>query len=132
MGDLTRNFSKKEVNCTCGSCRGGTKISPSLMKWLQSVRDEVGKIRITSGIRCQQHPETRKRPTSSHVPADLGDGEGRCSHAVDIAAVGSARRFKLLKAALQAGFHRIGVGKTFLHLDNDKRKVPCVIWDYYD
>ena len=130
-GDLTKNFSQREVQCRCGKCKGGGRISPSLMKWLQDMRDESGPIRVTSGVRCQQHPETKKRPTSSHVPRDLDDLEGRVGHAVDIAAVGSGRRYRLLSAAIRAGFHRIGIGKNFLHLDNDKSKAPCVIWDYY-
>ena len=132
MGDLTRNFSHSEVACKCGGhCKGAAKISPDLMGRLQQMRDAVGPIRITSGVRCRKHPESRTRPTSSHVPNDLGDGEGRCGHAVDIAAVGSGRRFRLLAAAIAAGFTRIGIGKSFLHLDNDYNKSQGVIWDYY-
>ena len=131
MSDLTRHFSQSEVACKCGRCRGGAKISPDLMDKLQQMRDAVGPIRITSGVRCRKHTESRTRPTSSHVPNDLGDGEGRCGHAVDIAAGTSYRRFRLLDAALAAGFTRIGIGKSFLHLDNDLRKSQDVIWDYY-
>ena len=118
MGDLSRNFSQSEVACTCGRCRGAAKISPDLMVRLQAMRDEVGPIRITSGVRCRQHPESKARPTSSHVPADHGDGEGRVGHAVDIAAVGSNRRFRMLDAALAAGFVRVGLGKNVLHVVN--------------
>ena len=131
MGDLTRNFSHSEVACKCGRCKGAAKISPDLMVRLQAVRDEVGPIRITSGVRCRKHAESRTRPTSSHVPNDLGDIEGKVGHAVDIAAVGSGRRFRLLAAAIAAGFTRIGIGKSFLHLDNDYKKSQGVIWDYY-
>jgi hypothetical protein len=131
MGDLSRNFSQVEVACKCGRCRGAAKISPDLITRLQAMRDEVGPIRITSGVRCRKHPESRTRPTSSHVPNDLGDIEGKVGHAVDIAAVGSRRRFRLLAAAIAAGFTRIGIGKSFLHLDNDYNKSQGVIWDYY-
>ena len=131
MGDLTRNFSHSEVACKCGRCRGAAKISPDLMRRLQQMRDAVGPIRITSGVRCRKHPESRTRPTSSHVPNDLGDIQGKVGHAVDIAAVGSRRRFRLLAAAIAAGFTRIGIGKSFLHLDNDYKKSQGVIWDYY-
>jgi len=133
MGDLTltRNFSQSEVACNCGRCKGAAKISPDLMVRLQAVRDEAGPIRVNSGVRCRKHPESKARPTSSHVPADLGDGEGRCGHAVDIAAVGSGRRFRLLDAALAAGFVRVGIGSSFLHLDNDLSKSQGVAWDYY-
>ena len=131
MGDLTRNFSQSEVACKCNRCRGAAKISPDLMRRLQQMRDAVGPIRITSGVRCRKHPESRTRPTSSHVPNDLGDIEGKVGHAVDIAAGTSARRFRLLDAALAAGFVRVGIGKSFLHLDNDYKKSQGVIWDYY-
>ena len=131
LAKLTRNFTQAEVACKCGRCKGGAKISADLMGRLQQMRDAVGPIRITSGVRCRKHPESRTRPTSSHVPNDLGDGEGRCGHAVDIAAVGSGRRFRLLAAAIAAGFTRIGIGKSFLHLDNDYKKSQGVIWDYY-
>jgi len=131
MGDLTKNFSRAEIACKCGNCKGAAKISPDLMTRLQAMRDDAGVIQITSGVRCRKHPESRKRTTSSHVPADLGDLEGRCGHAVDIAAVGSRRRFRLLAAAIAAGFTRIGIGKSFLHLDNDYKKSQGVIWDYY-
>ena len=131
MGDLTRHFSQSEVACKCNRCRGAAKISPDLMRRLQQMRDAVGPIRITSGVRCRKHPESRTRPTSSHVPNDLGDIEGKVGHAVDIAAGTSARRFRLLAAAIAADFTRIGIGKSFLHLDNDYKKSQGVIWDYY-
>ena len=129
---ISKNFTHGEVACKCGGhCKGAAKISPDLMRRLQQMRDAVGPIRITSGVRCRKHPESRTRPTSSHVPNDLGDIEGKVGHAVDIAAVGSRRRFRLLAAAIAAGFTRIGIGKSFLHLDNDYKKSQGVIWDYY-
>ena len=129
---ISKNFTHGEVACKCdGHCKGAAKISPDLMGRLQQMRDAVGPIRITSGVRCRKHPESRTRPTSSHVPNDLGDIEGKVGHAVDIAAVGSRRRFRLLAAAIAAGFTRIGIGKSFLHLDNDYNKSQGVIWDYY-
>ena len=128
---LSKHFTQLEVACKCGRCKGGTKISPDLMTRLQAMRDAAGPIRITSGVRCRKHPESLTRPTSSHVPNDLGDVEGKVGHAVDIAARGSGRRFRLLAAAIAADFTRIGIGKTFLHLDNDYKKSQGVIWDYY-
>jgi hypothetical protein len=109
------------------------------MERLQVMRNSTGKpITITSGLRCRQHPESKQRPTSSHIPLDLGTsgysttwGEGRVGHAVDIAAGNARRRYFLLAAALDAGFRRIGVGRTFLHLDNDAAKAQDVVFDYY-
>jgi zinc D-Ala-D-Ala carboxypeptidase len=133
MGDLTENFSLSEVQCKCGQCKGGGRISPDLMEKLQAMRNETGQpITITSGIRCRQHPESIKRPTSSHIPLKLGDSEGKVGHAVDIATGSARRRFFLLEAAFDAGFERIGIGRTFLHLDNDFQKAQDVVFDYYD
>ena len=35
-------------------------------------------------------------------------------------------------AALKVGFKRIGVGKTFIHLDDDMTLPQNVIWNYYE
>lgn len=60
---------------------------------------------------------------------------GSSSHckglAVDIRCNTSANRYKIVKAALAVGISRIGIGKTFVHLDADRDKVQGVIFDYY-
>ena len=64
MGDLSRNFSKKEFLCSC--CNGGADvIDQYLVRNLQLLRDLVNKYRpegsaeikiiITSGYRCQAY-----------------------------------------------------------------------------
>jgi len=50
--------------------------------------------------------------------------------AVDIRARTSKARFKIVKALLEVGFKRIGIGKTFVHADLDKKKAQVVIWLY--
>lgn len=54
--------------------------------------------------------------------------------AVDIRCLNSGTRWKIIRAALACGITRIGVGKTFVHIDVGERKglPPCVIWDYYN
>ena len=52
-------------------------------------------------------------------------------NAVDISATTSTQRFKIIKAATQVGFTRIGIGKSFIHLDTDKNKSQNIIWHYY-
>jgi len=37
---------------------------------------------------------------------------------------------KLAKGARKVGFNRIGIGKTFVHLDNDETKPQNVAWGY--
>lgn len=50
--------------------------------------------------------------------------------AVDIKAINQTIRNHLVYAAKEVGFKRIGVGKTFVHLDVDKNKSQYVAWGY--
>ena len=50
--------------------------------------------------------------------------------AVDIRVRNSRERLLVLRACIRAGFDRIGVGKTFIHVDTDTSKVPEVVWLY--
>ena len=50
--------------------------------------------------------------------------------AVDIKAPSKFIRNHLVVAARDVGFKRIGVGKTFVHLDIDDRKLQYVAWGY--
>ena len=42
----------------------------------------------------------------------------------------STDRFKLYDILREVGFNRIGVAKTFIHVDIDKDKSPEVFWVY--
>lgn len=61
---------------------------------------------------------------------------GRSSHckglAVDIASPDSGTRFVVIAALLGAGFNRIGIGKNFIHVDDDLSKSHPVIFHYYE
>jgi len=76
---------------------------------------------INSGVRCPAH---NKRvgglPSSSH---QLG-------LAVDIKANDSESRFKIMQGLIQVGFTRIGIHKTFIHVDIDRTKPVNLIWLY--
>lgn len=52
--------------------------------------------------------------------------------AVDIRCNTNANRYKIVKAALDCGITRIGVGKSYIHLDNDGSLSQNVIWHYYE
>ena len=131
MGDLTKNFSRHEFACNCGC--GADNISIGLVSKLQRIRDSVGlPMKITSGVRCEAHNATIGGvKKSAHVPANMHDGEGVVGHAVDIACSDSILRYKLIKHGSQ-NFSRVGIGKSFIHLDTDISKPQTVAWDYYD
>lgn len=67
---------------------------------------------------------------------DLKKGRsGNSAHtkgkAVDIRCTQSANYYKIIKAALEVGIKRIGIGNGFVHLDNDESLPQGVIWNYY-
>lgn len=105
----------------------GELMEPEVLQMLDIARDIYGyPMVITSGFRTIEHNrELIERgypasPKSSHL---LG-------LAVDIAVPNSQRRFLMLEALLDAGFHRIGIGETFIHVDLDKNKTPNTLWVY--
>ena len=76
--------------------------------------------KITSGYRSPQHNlDVGGRVKSSHL----------VGKAADILVVNSYDRSRILQGLIQAGFKRIGVGKTFVHCDTDETK-PQAIWLY--
>ena len=119
MGDLTANFNLEEYACKCGC--GRDDIKDHLAAKVQSVRDILGRpISINSGIRCRAHNDViNATPTSSHV-------EG---WAADLGYAGSRERFELLAAVTQV-FDRIGIARTFIHVDVDPNKTASVVWLY--
>lgn len=56
MGDLTKNFSRSEFECSCGC--GFDDVDMELVEQLQEMRDELeASITITSACRCKAHNE---------------------------------------------------------------------------
>ena len=83
--------------------------------------------KITSGFRTPSHnayvggvQPGLKSKGSSHL----------FGYAADIAATDSRTKYIIVDSLLQAGFNRIGIAKTFIHVDNDPDKDPNVIWTY--
>ena len=128
MGDLSKNFSRLEVQCPCGC--GANLINPFLIEKLQKVRNIIGRpIIITSGVRCEFYNASIKASmNSSHIPDDHGIG-----NVVDIACTNSKDRYELVELA-QKFFKRIGISggsyRGFVHLDVDRSKVQEVMWLY--
>ena len=81
---------------------------------------------ITSGYRIEADIERLEKEgykvsrNSSHLKG----------YAVDIATPSSQHRFKILSALIEAGFNRIGIANSFIHVDNDPDKPENVIWTY--
>ena len=67
MGDITKNFSRKEFTCKCGC--GYNAIDERLVHRLQVIRDIVQvKMIISSGCRCVEHNKlVGGEPLSYHL-----------------------------------------------------------------
>lgn len=73
MGDLSKNFSRREFACKCGC--GFDDVSPKLANLVQEIRDELGKkIFIDSGCRCPTHNRRVKGvKNSGHLTGEAAD-----------------------------------------------------------
>lgn len=59
-----------------------------------------------------------------------GNGAHTEGRAFDIRCVDASIRMRIVRAALEVGFQRIGIGKTFVHLDDSPNLKHEVIWLY--
>lgn len=122
----TAHFTPDEFNARDGSgnviAGTGKAMDASFIQKLVQVREIVGKpLHIDSGIRTPEHnTAVGGVDSSAHLSG----------HAADIATPDSLLRFDVIQAACLVGFRRIGVGNTFVHLDNDVTKNQDVIWLY--
>jgi uncharacterized protein YcbK (DUF882 family) len=106
----------------------GNLMDENFLQMLDEVRDKFGKpIVINSGYRSEEHnaavggkPKTETSRGSSHMYGLAADI--KCDNSVD--------RFHLIFLLQETGFQRIGVAKTFIHVDLDFEKSQQVMWMY--
>ena len=106
MEKITKNFTKKELQCPCcGEC----KMDESYMKALQKLREICGfGFKVNSAYRCSKYNATVSKNTR---------GQHSTGQAVDISMKDRYKRFKLLKNALELGFFKdVAISKTFIHI----------------
>ena len=114
-------FNHKEFDCP-GKPGTGELMDSEFLQKLDQAREIYGKsMRVNSGYRTKEHN------------AKIG-GVKNSSHlrglAADISCKSSSDRFAMLNAFMQAGFKRIGVANSFIHVDTDEDKSQNIIWTY--
>jgi uncharacterized protein YcbK (DUF882 family) len=99
-------------------------IQQGLIDKLNIARELYGKpMGVVSGIRCVEHnAAVGGVQSSAHV-----DG-----NAADVYCYDGFNRFKMIKAFYDAGFNRIGIAESFIHVDvSVKPEHPQnVVWVY--
>jgi len=100
----------------------GLNMHEEILHMLDAVRKQFGKpIKINSGYRTEaRNQKIGGVPNSSHLKG----------LAADISCENSKDRFTLLGLLVKAGFKRIGVASSFIHVDIDKTKSQDLIWVY--
>tara|TARA_R110001599_G_scaffold134229_1_gene311998 strand:- start:71 stop:505 length:435 start_codon:yes stop_codon:yes gene_type:complete len=100
----------------------GSKMDKKFLEKLDYARHNAGvPFKINSGYRTKEwNMHIGGRVGSSHIKG----------LAADIHCNGSRDRALIVKALMQVGISRIGIGKTFIHCDVDKQKDQDVIWLY--
>lgn len=120
---MSRYFSPSEFKKCTPSC-DITQMDASFLSLLDDVREGAGiPLVLNCAYRSKAYEKSKGRSgNSAHT-------KGK---AVDIRCNTSATRYKIVAAALGCGIRRIGIGKTFVHLDDDDTLPQGVIWDYYE
>ena len=122
---MSNYFPDYEIECNCGC--GAKNVSKDFLDKLNKAREIAGiPFPMSSVCRCVKHNKAEGgSDTSSHLATELRDCE-----AGDISITSSYARFRILQACLTVGITRIGISKSFLHVDDDKTKPANVSWTY--
>ena len=120
---MSRYFSESEFKKCVPSC-SIEDMDGAFLSLLDEVRERAGiPLVLNCGYRSSSWDKSKGRS---------GNSAHTRGKAVDIRCNTSATRFKIVKAALECGVCRIGIGKSFVHLDNDNSLPQDVIFHYYE
>ena len=103
----------------------------SLQDMQQHTLDKLDRAREMAGIPFVLNSAYRS-PAWDKSKGRSGTGAHTTGCAVDIRCNSDSNRLKIVLAALSVGFRRIGIGKTYIHLDDDPKRTQNVIWHYYE
>ena len=116
-------FSPAEFKACTPSC-DISRMDAGFLALLDEVREAAGiPLVLNSAYRSRDWELAHERS---------GNSAHTRGKAVDIRCNTSQNRYRILAAAIECGVPRIGVGKTYIHLDNDPTLPQGVIWHYYD
>lgn len=105
----------------------GKNMQQEFLDMLDSAREIAGiPFKITSGYRVEADIE-RLLQKGYKVSRNSSHLKG---WAADIGTPSSVHRYKIIDALLKAGFNRIGIADSFIHVDCDPEKDVNVIWTY--
>lgn len=93
-----------------------------LLMLLDQAREDAGvPFVINSAYRCEKH---------NAKVGGVKDSSHMYGFAVDIGALTSRSRYRIIASLLAVGAQRIGIANTFVHVDVDDDKPQYVAWTY--
>lgn len=100
----------------------GRNMDKHFLELLDAIREEAGIVfHVNSGYRTKAHNlEVGGGPNSAHTRG----------MAADIRAISGRQKALIVMAAVRNGIMRIGIGKTFVHIDCDSTLPSPAIWLY--
>ena len=120
---MSKYFSESEFKKCVPSC-SERDMDGAFLSLLDEVREKAGiPLILNCAYRSSSWDKSKGRS---------GNSAHTRGKAVDIRCNASVTRYKIVKAALDCGVRRIGIGRTFVHVDTDETKPQGVIWHYYD
>lgn len=120
---MSKYFSPSEFTKCVPSC-SINDMDKGFLLLLDKVREKAGiPLVINSAYRSVAYDKSKGRSgNSSHCKG----------MAVDIRCNTSSNRLKIIRACLECGINRIGIGSNFIHIDIDKSLPQNVMWHYYN
>ena len=105
----------------------GQLMDPYFLQLLDKARTHAQiPFKISSGYRSKKHNQALK-DKGYKVAKNSAHLKGL---AADIVCSNSSDRFTIINALIFVGFHRIGIHKGFIHVDNDLSRGSFFIWMY--
>ena len=118
---MYKYFTEAEFNKCTPSC-SLSDMNIEFMMLLDKLREKTGiPLVINCAYRSKEWDISKGRSGNSAHTKGL---------AVDIRCYDSSNRFKIIKAAIELGFKRIGISNSFIHLDMDESLTQNIIWGY--
>jgi hypothetical protein len=124
-----KHFKPADFACKCEDlCQPKVmNISMEFVHKLDRLKEELKQpIKINSGCRCAVYNQSVVGGVSTSPHVSFGDNR---SCAIDVFVPNAQYLADFLRVALDIGFSGIGLGKTWIHLDDAPRGKP-VVWIY--
>ena len=119
---MSKYFSEAEFRRCTPSCHE-SDMDPYFLAVMDGIRSKANMpLLMSSAFRSVDYEHSKGRS---------GNSAHTRGKAVDFVANSSTSRYRIVRAAIQMGICRIGIGKNFVHVDCDQSLDQFVIWHYY-